>query len=483
MANSTKLKKKTRRRVRRVILTALGLLLLLGAVAVAVPTVYYRTRFLRDTRVAGVYCGDMTTEEAADALYSAMGQARMTLRDSGGETLATLPLSDLLSREDLGPKVAEVQAAQRREAGLFGWLFSGDRDPDARLLADVTAGDAAAVLERALYGDAPRVEPVDAYIEFGETGYTVVPETAGNAVDMDVCAGALTAALAELDDLRDVPDAVAEGGLLRPAVTTESDDITARTRVLDAYLDQPVAVDFGGDAVYTLTPEDIWTVSDFAMTDDSVDCVPDNARVHALVEGLIQDNGFDGLNAKFRTVAETREDLHYYEGDEGWYMDRQAVAEGVFDALRAGQGGTVTAAYDYTWFWKQAYAGYGVGDTFVEISIDNQYMWCYVDGRLLVETPVVTGNLSDPGSLTRRGCFRVTYKTTDTYLQGPTWYDHVDYWMPFDDQIGLHDSSWRDRYGGDIYLEDGSHGCINTPLEAMRLVYSNIPANGVVIVW
>lgn len=64
--------------------------------------------------------------------------------------------------------------------------------------------------------------------------------------------------------------------------------------------------------------------------------------------------------------------------------------------------------------------------------------------------------------------------TTDTYLVGPTWNDHVEYWMPFDDQIGLHDSSWRTEYGGDIYLTDGSHGCVNTPLDAIATIYNNI---------
>lgn len=118
----------------------------------------------------------------------------------------------------------------------------------------------------------------------------------------------------------------------------------------------------------------------------------------------------------------------------------------------------------------------------MEISLDNQYMWYYVDGKLLVETPVVTGNIS-AGDYTRRGCFRIASMTTDTYLVGPTWNDHVDYWMPFDGQIGLHDSSWRTEYGGDIYLTDGSHGCVNTPLDAMATIYNNITVGTLVVVY
>ena len=80
-------------------------------------------------------------------------------------------------------------------------------------------------------------------------------------------------------------------------------------------------------------------------------------------------------------------------------------------------------------------------------------------------------------------CFRIASMTTDTYLVGPTWNDHVEYWMPFDDQIGLHDSSWRTEYGGDIYLTDGSHGCVNTPLDAIATIYNNITVGTLVVVY
>ena len=38
-----------------------------------------------------------------------------------------------------------------------------------------------------------------------------------------------------------------------------------------------------------------------------------------------------------------------------------------------------------------------LGDVYVEISIDRQTMWCYKNGQLVVETPVVTGDISKEG--------------------------------------------------------------------------------------
>jgi lipoprotein-anchoring transpeptidase ErfK/SrfK len=38
--------------------------------------------------------------------------------------------------------------------------------------------------------------------------------------------------------------------------------------------------------------------------------------------------------------------------------------------------------------------------------------------------------------------------------------------------IGIHDASWRDDYGGDIYETAGSHGCVNTPYDKMLELYN-----------
>jgi lipoprotein-anchoring transpeptidase ErfK/SrfK len=45
--------------------------------------------------------------------------------------------------------------------------------------------------------------------------------------------------------------------------------------------------------------------------------------------------------------------------------------------------------------------------------------------------------------------------------------------MPVKNGIGIHDALWRTDFGGTLYQKSGSHGCINTPLEAMKKLYSN----------
>ncbi len=113
--------------------------------------------------------------------------------------------------------------------------------------------------------------------------------------------------------------------------------------------------------------------------------------------------------------------------------------------------------------------------TWVEVSIAKQMMYMYVHGKLYVKTPVVTGNA---GALsTTKGVHYVRSKSSPCRLQGSyngsSWDVTVHYWLGFTaDGQGLHDSTWRSAYGGTIYKGNGSHGCVNTPLDAMKKIYS-----------
>ncbi|MFQ7549604.1 MAG: L,D-transpeptidase [Blautia marasmi] len=49
--------------------------------------------------------------------------------------------------------------------------------------------------------------------------------------------------------------------------------------------------------------------------------------------------------------------------------------------------------------------------------------------------------------------------------------------------MGIHDLVKRDAFGGDIYLSNGSHGCVNTPIDAVQMIYDNIEINTPIVVY
>ncbi len=125
--------------------------------------------------------------------------------------------------------------------------------------------------------------------------------------------------------------------------------------------------------------------------------------------------------------------------------------------------------------------GTAAGSTYVEVNINQQRMWFYKDGKLMVDTPVVTGTkyYSD----TPKGFFSIFQRATNTTLVGPGYASPVDYWMAFSGGCGIHDASWRDTFGGSIYLYSGSHGCVNTPYNAVKTIYNNTGYSTPVIVY
>lgn len=107
---------------------------------------------------------------------------------------------------------------------------------------------------------------------------------------------------------------------------------------------------------------------------------------------------------------------------------------------------------------------------YVEVDLTAQQLYCYSDGRQILESPVVSGNL-----LTRHrtpeGAFTITAKRRNVILRGPGYASFVRYWIPFNRDIGLHDASWRSRFGDTIYKTNGSHGCVNLPSETAEKLY------------
>ena len=128
----------------------------------------------------------------------------------------------------------------------------------------------------------------------------------------------------------------------------------------------------------------------------------------------------------------------------------------------------------------------GLSGTWVEVSISTQTMRMYVNNKLYVSTSVVTGNY---GALsTTRGHHRVISKKSPARLRGSyngsSWDVNVNYWLGFTSYgQGIHDSTWRSAYGGSIYMGDGSHGCVNTPLSAMSKIYAKAYIGMPVIVY
>ena len=169
----------------------------------------------------------------------------------------------------------------------------------------------------------------------------------------------------------------------------------------------------------------------------------------------------------------------------GWIFDDAYAAEQIKKFITEGQSVNLVLTDGSTesnnW-WLRVAADYETpqkrGDCYAEVSISQQCMWLHKKGKIILTSPVVTGN-PNLGCDTPIGAFVVQNKEQDAVLYGADYMTTVKYWIGFTYAIGFHDADWQDGFGGNFYLENGSHGCVNMPDDAVeklyQLAYVNMP--------
>ena len=133
----------------------------------------------------------------------------------------------------------------------------------------------------------------------------------------------------------------------------------------------------------------------------------------------------------------------------------------------------------------------------IVVSIARQQMEVYQGGRLVQITPVTTGK---PATPTPIGTFTVFKKISPYVFRSPVQPGHPEYYAPSPVEMAmkftnaghyLHDAPWRPNgaygYGtndthadADVMIRQGSHGCVNIPLPAMKKLWAWVRLGDVV---
>lgn len=132
---------------------------------------------------------------------------------------------------------------------------------------------------------------------------------------------------------------------------------------------------------------------------------------------------------------------------------------------------------------KRDYAD-SIKNRYIEISLDEQHLWVYDNGEMVMDTPVVTGTKGKHD--TPKGVYFISQKTDGTYLRGVDYKTWVNKWMRITDRgHGLHDATWRStsQFGGKTYMYNGSHGCINLPNKFAYKLYDFIQIHDCVVIY
>lgn len=326
-----------------------------------------------------------------------------------------------------------------------------------------------------------RPKAQSAYAYFDGTAFQICPEVPGRVLNQDAVLDALNARAAAMTVSAGQPAAVTLeltdfDCYVPPEITAETGVFDFSAMLADALSRTAVTLNYHGTAE-SLSKE---TLAALVRVDADGQL---SVQADALDDFLARcAEGHRETNKPFilNSYATGPVTIDFLTCD--YLVDTEALGEALTEALLKLENAEIEVPYVCTDGVDKDGKPFSLGDTYVEVDIAKQQMTFYKDGELIVHTDVVTGfrNWRE----TPTGFYTVQNKDTGCWLSGPDFNVYVEYWVGFIGTLyGLHDASWRDEFGGMIYAKNGSHGCVNTPSDAMQLIYENIDLGAPVLIY
>lgn len=431
---------------------------------------YYKSHFLPNTTVNGADCSEWDALAAAQMLETEAAKYELTVsgRDEKGEKVKL----GVLTAEEIefgliGTKEAAEDLLAEQDAGK--WLFyvlkkesqsfnvvSGVEFDEAAVKKCMTSWDA--------FQEENMTEPADAYIsEYKEelNGCEIIPEVMGTQIDIEAALEAVNAVISGGGTTVDLAE---QNCYAAPAVTASDEKLTADLELLNKWLGTEITYDWNTFEVVV----DGSLIQEWIIREEDGDITLDEKAVSAFVAENATQYDTYGKRQKFTTTLGVEVSLT--RGGFGWKTNRSEVTEKLVAMIKEGAVTKAKPVYSNT---APQQGMNDIGSSYVEADLSNQHLYLYYKGQLVFETDFVSGTMSGTADcVTPAGIFDITYKQSPAVLRGADYVQPVSYWMPFYGNYGMHDATWRSQFGGDIFMTDGSHGCLNLPLDSAAVIYN-----------
>ena len=435
--------------------------------------IFFSSHFYFHTTINGVDYSLQSVSKVEDAMTQEVGVYKLSLKEADGDV-------DVIDGQqiDLSYKKGEELNTVLKNQNVFLWPRSLWENFDIQAPVGVEYDETK--LENLLNGldcmkEENQVAPVSAVPEYDGQKFVVKAEELGSLINVD----AFKEKVAEyIGGFRDTLDMVEEDCYVKASYFSDSPEVIAACETMNAYLGASVTYTFG-DATEVV---DGSVISQWLTTDENMNVTYNEEGVSQYIASLAEK--YDTYRKQRTFTSGSGNTVNVQGGNYGWLIDQAAEIE----ALKANISNKEVVTKEPV--YKQTAASHGAadwGNTYVEVDLTNQYMYLFVNGSVVTSSPIVTGKPSE-GSATPQGVYSIRYCKQNAVLRGPKkpdgtyeWESPVDFWMPFNGAIGLHDATWQSAFGGNRYLTHGSHGCVNLPYNIAKTVFNNVSAGTPVV--
>lgn len=434
-------------------------------------TFYFSSHFFYHTTINGIDVSTMKVTEAEELLAKNLDSYILELngRDS---------LQDYIYAKDVNLTFVSNGELSNylSDQNTFLWFLSLWNQTDKELTNCFSLNDD--LLKETLYSltffqKENIIKPKNAYIDYKKSeGYTLIPEVLGTTLDKDLLFDNVQKAILSGDTQISL-----EAYYKNPKIIATDENLLKFYEKISLYSGAKITYTFGKKTEVV----DHSIIKNWLNINKKKYSVKiDNTKVREFVDYIGRTYNTYGITRTFK--GSNGHNISVSGGDYGWLLNREQETIDLVKLVKKGKKIDRKPAYSQT---AASYNNPDWGDTYVEINLTAQHLWFYKNGKLIVDSDFVSGNVSR-GNGTHTGVFSITYKTRDAILgenSGADYRSPVSFWMPFNGNEGMHDASWRSKFGGSIYKTNGSHGCVNLPYSAAQKIYDNIEAKVPVVVF
>ena len=427
---------------------------------------YFEDHLFFHTTINGMDFSSKSVGDVEEYMHSQVRDYTLTIEESDGETQQVSGSSIALEYVP-GDELKKLVEGQNK----FLWVKSLWEKTEIEAPIGVTYN------EEALAGELDRlpclqkenqVKSVNAHPEFKDTEFVIIPEVVGTRIDREVFDEAVAAAISGFSDTLKLEETEC---YIKPKYLKDSKKVVAAKDKMNSYLGANVTYDFNP---YTEVV-DASVISQWVKVNKKMKVTFNKDAVKKYIASLAEK--YDTINKTREFTTANGNNVSVVPGTYGWEMDQETEYEKLLSDIKKEKTVTREPAY----FSKAAvHETMDMGNTYAEVDLSAQHMWLFQNGKVTLESDVVTGNPNIGNRETPSGVYSILELQRNATLVGekdpktgkPEYRTPVAFWMRVTwSGIGFHDATWQPYFGGSLYLTNGSHGCINMPYDKAEALF------------
>ena len=410
----------------------------------------YKTKFLPETKINNIDVSNLTADEVDDIINNQYVNAYSLIVKNRTKDFQIYGTDISLKSNYKSEELLKKQT-----------LFDAFKDKNYTIKNNISINNDELIdlLNKKLFQNS--AEPKNAEIHKTENGFEITPEDNGSSLNKDITIEKITNAILNGEKEIDL-----ENDYKNAEITKENEELKSRVNKLNNIAKKKIFL-----RVYNGDVDEIGFNIFGQFIDENLNV--DKEKIKKYVEEL--KNKYDTANKTrtFTTVSGSNIEL---SGPYGYTINQnreiEELTKNVLDERNIER--------ELIYSKKGNFNGTEFGNKYVEVDLGNQIVYLVENGEVTYQSKCVSGNLRK-GRRTPEGIYSITYKQKNAILRGQDYSSPVKFWMPFNKGIGLHDASWRNKFGGVIYKNNGSHGCINLPTDSAKVFFDNVEAGTPVI--